>query len=340
MPRWRVNTLFLVALLGVMALPACARRAHEAPLADAQAAPVKDVQRQSASADATISALLASLPDPPASTPSPWVKFEVERALDAQCEVGKSHAALRPDAAWFSAECKGRMPRHLADVLMALPSSLLFASRKTRAGWIDDEVELQAIAGKGLRPDFYVSHNKFAIRSFEGPAEVDTVYWIDGPIRCNTSGSRSTHYPAVAECQDPLRYTLLVKRGADGGLVEATTDVGFTTPDVSAADLNLIKLHTGGGAGPIGDRLHLSPVIRWTADVDPDDPIPRSHPRSIRYGTELHYGFDVWDGRRFVRHQTVAEALWPCTHPFDLAECSDDRFVTKTGQKTPRTRSK
>ena len=53
------------------------------------------------------------------------------------------------------------------------------------------------------------------------------------------------------------------------------------------------------------------------------------HPRAFHFGEQLHFGFDVWDGKRFVRRDKASHDQWPCAPWEDKVVCRDDRFISK-----------
>jgi hypothetical protein len=65
-------------------------------------------------------------------------------------------------------------------------------------------------------------------------------------------------------------------------------------------------------------RLPEVPVIRLYLELRDGGGLPRSHPRALSGGYSgdrvhtAHFGFLVWDGKRFELRDKVQRALWPC----------------------------
>lgn len=335
MTRLPADLLLVATFVATLALPACARRAHEAPSARPPSAPAPALQPQATEEEPATSRSLASLPAPPDATPSPWVEYAVERGMGAECNEGPFAGSMRTSYLTQPA-CRGPMPRHLAEVLLQLPANGLFLSMQQRLDAVSKPVVYRAVAGVGRRPDFLAENHPWAIRSFEGLTEADTVFWLEGPTRCSDDNRGETRYEPVPECERPYRQVALFRRTVEGTLVDVTESVGFDQPVLEAADAKLVNDHTGSGPSPDVWNLQRVPVLRWTSELDPDNPAPIGHPRSFQFGHRLHFGFDVWDGTRFVRREKVSRDQWPCTPGEDAAVCRNDRFIIDSTTTTQR----
>jgi hypothetical protein len=69
-------------------------------------------------------------------------------------------------------------------------------------------------------------------------------------------------------------------------------------------------------------RLGVVPVLRRFRYVPTDDPLFRREPRLFD-AMYLHFGFEEWNGVRFVWKARVDRAIWPCLH--NTANACDDR---------------
>ncbi len=267
------------------------------------------------------------LPRAPEKVPDPWIPYEVEKRMGAEwCPEDAGDDSGRTRYGGLNRPCIGLLPRHLAEVLIAIPTEHIFLPVEARAGQARRSQPYLALPGYGDRPDFMANVDileGIMLRSFEGNSPSDAVYLVVGPFRCIDDDplvAREGEYVLETEaCHAAHAETRLYKWTETGALREVTSDY-LPAPTLTPAEKVLTE--------PF--RPHLSvakldyvPVMRWTIflkdssppgreddhDYDPV-PMPDWVPESKRLDHKLHLGFVVWNGKDFEIRQRVPGALW------------------------------
>lgn len=270
----------------------------------------------------------STLPSAPPSTPDPWTPYGVEKGMGAQwCPEDPNDDSGRTRYGGLNRACLGLLPRHLAEVLVAIPTEHIFLPTDVRAYQARRSQPYLALPGRGKRPDFMASIDileGIQIRSFEGTQPSDTVYLVIGPFKCIDHDrliAREGEYLVETEaCKAAHAEPRLYRWSRKGSLRDVTREY-LPAPAITQAEQALTApfvpyLET--------TRLERAPVMRWTiylkdasppgrADDHDYDPVPMPDwvPKSRRLGSGLHLGFAVWNGKNFELRQRVPRALWP-----------------------------
>jgi len=294
--------------------------------------------------DGDLAALIKSLPEVTARTPDPWVPFEAELASGASWCPEESPAARRPTRRLMRRACRGRLPRSLARVLLAIPEKQIFIPRDVRAGFLGEDVEFTAIPGYGKRPDILALidyEDGIYIRTVEGKDEKDSIILVLGPFYC-LDGRRSFKEIDFTfeqgDCRNAIAATRVYRWSARGNLRDVTVQYlrlpALTLPERAAMEPESLNVEWAG--------LNHAPVLRWigylknrSSETSPCayDPIdmPDNISEDRRLHGVLHFGFLIWNGKRFSLKQRVSSSIWP-----DLA-CDPRR--TAVGCEGPQERS-
>lgn len=187
-----------------------------------------------------------------------------------------------------------------------------------------------------LAADSNGSAFRYWIRSFSGTAPTMTGYLLQVRMPCqDVTVAGKTEHMAAAQQQCRAAGTEFADSGLRAYRVmgdHAPTDVtGELAPAVVAAVRELHDAYRDKGASDVfvdASRLPQVPVLRLVAEMDPEHPLPATATGAFDHGNQVHAGFVVWDGERFVYQKTVPAALWPCPPDKSSLCTKDDRFVT------------
>lgn len=322
----------IAAPLVLAALVAACKPAASQDTAPTATAPAPQAHASAVTSTATAEEF-ASLPQPPATSPQPWVPYVVEKAMGAQwCPEDPNDSTMPSERARSTGlmhkPCLGLLPRHLAQVLLAIPDEDIFIPAAERAALVLEPQGYLAIPGSGTRPDFLGTVDLLegiTLRSFEGKTAADTVYLVLGPFRCIDDtpdiAAEGSYQLDAAACRSALADIRLYAWSGSGTLTDVTAHYlpapQLTPAERAAAEPGSLQL----------DLSHMSqvPALRWTALLrnrnpgsghDDYDPIamPTDIPADRRLGDALHFGFVIWDGKAFQYHQRVPRAQWPTPH--------------------------
>jgi len=322
----------IAAPLVLAALMAACKPAASQDTAPIATAPAPQAQAPTATSAAT-AAELASLPQPPATSPQPWAPYAVEKAMGAQwCPEDPNDSTVPSERARSTGlmhkPCLGLLPQHLAQVLLAIPDKDIFIPAAERAALVREPQGYLAIPGNGTRPDFLGTADfleGITLRSFEGKTTADTVYLVLGPFRCIDDSpdiaAEGSYQLDAAACRSALADTRVYKWSGSGTLSDVTAQY-LPAPQLTPAERAAVE------PGSLQlDLSHLSqvPALRWTALLrnrnpggghDDYEPIamPADIPADKRLGDALHFGFVTWDGKAFQHHQRLPRAQWPTPH--------------------------
>lgn len=306
----------LASLALLVALSACASNDR-----------VERADRGARSSEAT-----SPFPRDPRIGPQSWTPYAVEMSMGAQwCPDDPSDDSGRVRHGGLNRACVGLLPRHLAEVLVAIPTEQIFLSTAERAARVRRPQSYLALPGRGGRPDVMASVDileGILLRSFEGTSPSDTVYLVVGPFRCIDNDplvAREGEYLVGTEaCRSAHAETRIYKWSTPGELRDVTQEY-LVAPAMTPAEQVLtapfipyLDIH----------KLDYVPVMRWTlllkdasppgrADDHDYDPVgmPDWVPDSRRLGSSrLHLGFVVWNGNRFDVVQRVPRAQWPLSY--------------------------
>ena len=293
--------------------------------------------------DGDLAALIKSLPEVTARTPDPWVPFEAEWASGASWCPDESPAARHATRRLMRRACRGRLPRSLARVLLAIPEKQIFIPRDVRAGFLGEDVEFTAIPGHGKRPDILAKidyQEGIFIRSLEGHAEKDSIFLVMGPFQCLDHRRSVLDYQFFFEhgkCRTAISSTRAYRWSPQGKLRDETAK-HLPLPTLTKHDRAFMEFDT---LGVEWSGLNHAPVLRWKAHLKhrpestdcPYDPIemPDSMPAERRLHGALHFGFVIWNGKRFELKQRVTHSQWP--------DLSCDPRRTAIGCESERERS-
>ncbi|MGY1459788.1 hypothetical protein ACW5F0_14275 [Luteimonas sp. A534] len=216
MPRKRLTALQAVALMLATLMAACK------PAVPRDVPGLVDAAPEGWSAEA--SSNLASLPQVPGTEPNSWVPYAVEKRMGAEwCPEDPDDERGRKSGI-LNRPCFGLLPRHLAEVLVAIPEGDIFLPVVTRARHALLPQKYLALPGYGERPDFMAVVDileGITLRSFEGVRPADTVYLVEGPFRCIDNDP-----VAVAEGEYLLQTTACQAAQADIRLYKWSTGAG------------------------------------------------------------------------------------------------------------------
>lgn len=319
MPRKIADSVFVV--LGLAALMAACTAGVPIGTQDADVVvPVHDVTKRLLD--------LSMLPQAPETAPDPWTPYAIEKSMGAEwCPEAPDDDRGR-GGGLLNRPCLGPLPRHLAEVLVGIPTGDIFLSAEVRASYALKPQPYLALPGLGARPDFMTDVDileGIVVRSFDGIDSADTVYLVVGPFLCIDEDplvEREGEYVLqTAGCQSAHADTRLYKWTSAGVLRDVTKDY-LPLPKLSPDERAL--------TGPFKPRLDISelsyvPVMRWTTllrdRLHPDleyvhdyapVPMPDWVPDTKRLGdNKLHLGFVVWNGKNFESRQRVPRSLWP-----------------------------
>lgn len=170
------------------------------------------------------------------------------------------------------------------------------------------------------------------LRTFSGTAPNVTGYLVHLRLPCRelaaTGPANETWQRCSAQGTSAVDTGLRAYRVVDGHAPEDVT--GDIAPATLAAVRKISEAYQDQGAGDVfadTSRLAQVPVLRWTAEADPDRPLPATAAGVFDHGYQVHAGFVVWEGDRFVYRQTVTAAQWPCPAGKPSLCPEEDRYV-------------
>lgn len=271
---------------------------------------------------------LAALPGAPRRAPHPWTPYVIEKGMRAEwCPEDPDDDSGRTRYGGLNRACLGLLPKHLAEVLVAIPEEDIFLPAEVRSDHARRPQPYLALPGRGERPDFMASVDileGILLRSFEGRTPSDTVYLVIGPFKCIDDDplvAREGEYLVETKaCQAAHAETRLYKWSNADTLRDVTTEY-LAAPAMTPAEQAL--------TAPFRPHLDIQeldyvPVMRWTISLrdisspgrveDHDhDPVDMTDwvPNIQRLGSVLHLGFVVWTGESFEVRQRVPRTLWP-----------------------------
>lgn len=292
------------------------------------AAGVQTVASERGAYSSGIESNLAMLPGAPRTVPHPWIPYAIEKGMGAEwCPEDPDDDSGETRYGGLNRACLGLLPKHLAEVMVAIPEEDIFLPAEVRSDQVRRPQPYLALPGRGQRPDFMASVDileGILLRSFEGTTPADTVYLVVGPFKCIDDDplvAREGEYLVEAKaCQAAHAETRLYKWSTLDTLHEVTKEY-LVAPAMTPAEQAL--------TAPLKPYLDIReldyvPVMRWTIslrdvsfpggvddhDYDPVD-MPDWVPDTRRLGSALHLGFVVWTGENFEVRQRVPRTLWP-----------------------------
>lgn len=282
-------------------------------------------QDSARSANRTSTAAPASehaYPAVPSSSPKPWKRFALEQGMGATCSTRSQRTSSGRSALLPADECIGPAPRPLAKVILSLTPSDLGLSVEARGEALKHAVYV-ASPGLGERADFLLASDKFWVRSFESHDPLQTVYLVGG-VSCTDQ---------ALNCKDSRGVRGFRFEGKDR-FVDVSKNVLPAAPTLSEDDVRRYQAYAEPVPSLDVSRLWQVPVLRWVIEFDPDAPLA-GDPRYYNDWAYLHFGFLVWNGKRFDLMDKVDRSRWPCRPVAEgTAACSGpldnrgDRFVT------------
>jgi hypothetical protein len=258
--------------------------------------------------------------------------FQIEKSLGANCVA--TSVENMSEGGLNLGPCKGPLPEHLLRLFMSIPSEQIHLSPERRLEFLARGTSIKAIPGKGPTADFLVRVADVAwIRSLEGPDPAVTTYLVNGPFECpkEPEGTEPIGDVGCVDVGDSLRV-FVVKNGSKP--VDATQRLLSNKLQLPMAEIQRLLSyrvdHPEDALTP-GEltranwdisRLSLVPVLRRYQIIILDDPAARNEPRLYR--SRLHFGFEEWNGERFVWKALVPRASWPCLDAYGRA-CDNRR---------------
>lgn len=316
----------------VDAQPAPAAGPTPVPVAPATAAPV-------AAPPAVVEpAVPAVAPAPPALVIVPLQPEQAtERALGARCPVDLA-GRLATQGELLIGACQGRMPAHLAALLVALPQQDIHLPRSWREREVQQKAWFKAVPGYGQRPDFIVRMGDIWVRSLEGRDADSTFYLVSAPFTCSDQVANRDEYGAepvrvpAGDCREAYVAQRVYQVRGDAAPRDVTADAMPAMPPVTEVD-RARQLSRKGRISLDHSKLQYGPAMRWF--VQYPESAQKGGPRAYGDWNREHIAFVVWTGDRFELREKVARAQWPCdpVAPGDRAcggfpDSGPDLFVT------------
>ncbi|WP_404830267.1 hypothetical protein [Stenotrophomonas maltophilia group sp. Smal32] len=317
---------------GVDAQPARAADPAPAPVAPAVAAPV-------AVPPATVEpAVPAVAPAPPALAIVPLPPEQAtERALGARCPVDLA-GRLATQGDLLIGACQGRMPAHLAALLVALPQQDIHLPRSWREREVQQKAWFKAVPGYGQRPDFIVRMGDIWVRSLEGRDADSTFYLVSAPFTCSDRVANRDEYGAepvrvpAGDCREAYVSQRVYQVRGDAAPRDVTAEAMPAMPPLTEAD-RARQLAREGRITLDHSKLQYGPAMRWF--VQYPETAQKGGPRAFSDWNREHLAFVVWTGDRFELREKVPRSQWPCdpVAPGDRAcggfpDSGPDLFVT------------
>lgn len=238
-------------------------------------------------------------------------------------------------------------PEAISRFLLSLPTHDVLASPALRQRYLQGNLVVQEVPGRGDSQDYLVVDQNgpwygFWTRSFHGARPELTAYLVQvrglcADLRATTPTGTALAAAAERQCRyggnKYFNSGMRAYRVIDGQPPEDVTASIAPDPAVSKAQRDQ---YASMGAGPIlaeDENLGQVPVFRWVVEFDPEHTSASPDPPIFNGGHNAHAGFIVWNGERFERKTTVPRALWPCRAAGHPVECpprspDGDPFIT------------
>ena len=317
--------------------------AQPAPAADPAPAPVPPAAAAPVAASPAVvePTVPAVAPAPPALAIVPLPPEQAtERALGARCPVDLA-GRLATQGDLLIGACQGRMPAHLAALLVALPQQDIHLPRSWREREVQQKAWFKAVPGYGQRPDFIVRMGDIWVRSLEGRDADSTFYLVSAPFTCSDRVANPDEYGAepvrvpAGDCREAYMAQRVYQVRGDAAPRDVTADAMPAMPQVTEAE-RARQLSREGRISLDHSKLQYGPAMRWF--VQYPESAQKGSPRAYSDWNREHIAFVVWTGDRFELREKVARAQWPCdpVAPGDRAcggfpDSGPDLFVTANG---------
>lgn len=321
-----------------VAVPMAAEAVAAAPAPEARVAATPPVTPVAAPPAVVEPAVPAVAPAPPALVIVPLQPEQAtERALGARCPVDLA-GRLATQGELLIGACQGRMPAHLAALLVALPQQDIHLPRSWREREVQQKAWFKAVPGYGQRPDFIVRMGDIWVRSLEGRDADSTFYLVSAPFTCSDQVANRDEYGAepvrvpAGDCREAYVAQRVYQVRGDAAPRDVTADAMPAMPPVTEAD-RARQLSRKGRISLDHSKLQYGPAMRWF--VQYPESAQKGGPRAYGDWNREHIAFVVWTGDRFELREKVARAQWPCdpVAPGDRAcggfpDSGPDLFVT------------
>lgn len=321
-----------------VAVPMAAEAVAAAPAPEVRVAATPPVTPVAAPPAVVEPAVPAVAPAPPALVIVPLQPEQAtERALGARCPVDLA-GRLATQGELLIGACQGRMPAHLAALLVALPQQDIHLPRSWREREVQQKAWFKAVPGYGQRPDFIVRMGDIWVRSLEGRDADSTFYLVSAPFTCSDQVANRDEYGAepvrvpAGDCREAYVAQRVYQVRGDAAPRDVTADAMPAMPPVTEAD-RARQLSRKGRISLDHSKLQYGPAMRWF--VQYPESAQKGGPRAYGDWNREHIAFVVWTGDRFELREKVARAQWPCdpVAPGDRAcggfpDSGPDLFVT------------
>lgn len=321
-----------------VAVPMAAEAVVAAPAPEVRVAATPPVTPVAAPPAVVEPAVPAVAPAPPALVIVPLQPEQAaERALGARCPVDLA-GRLATQGELLIGACQGRMPAHLAALLVALPQQDIHLPRSWREREVQQKAWFKAVPGYGQRPDFIVRMGDIWVRSLEGSDADSTFYLVSAPFTCSDQVANRDEYGAepvrvpTGDCREAYVAQRVYQVRGDAAPRDVTADAMPAMPPVTEAD-RARQLSRKGRISLDHSKLQYGPAMRWF--VQYPESAQKGGPRAYGDWNREHIAFVVWTGDRFELREKVARAQWPCdpVAPGDRAcggfpDSGPDLFVT------------
>jgi hypothetical protein len=266
------------------------------------------------------------------STEAATTKFRVERSLGATCTAGGSDAATTDyEAMRGQVSCIGRLPKHVVDALSNLPQSHPRLTPRIRQKIVEGTFPYRAVPGLGQRADVIAILDEFDglwVRTFEGPDPRTTVLLVFGPIGERYAPLLGDYrlYRIVGE-RPPVDVSNRLMPKPPTLMAAERARYGPYIKEYGDAENSDLVLSTIG----LSDRPHMVWQLAPPNVGDYYPPLlPDRDPR-LADGS-FHFGFVVWNGRRFELRKKIRYTQWSCLNyavrsdqPGAFKPCAEDR---------------
>ncbi|CAM0125245.1 conserved exported hypothetical protein [Stenotrophomonas geniculata] len=321
-----------------VAVPMAAEAVAAAPAPEVRVAATPPVTPVAAPPAVVEPAVPAVAPAPPALVIVPLQPEQAtERALGARCPVDLA-GRLATQGELLIGACQGRMPAHLAALLVALPQQDIHLPRSWREREVQQKAWFKAVPGYGQRPDFIVRMGDIWVRSLEGRDADSTFYLVSAPFTCSDQVANRDEYGAepvrvpAGDCREAYVAQRVYQVRGDAAPRDVTADAMPAMPPVTEVD-RARQLSRKGRISLDHSKLQYGPAMRWF--VQYPESAQKGGPRAYGDWNREHIAFVVWTGDRFELREKVARAQWPCdpVAPGDRAcggfpDSGPDLFVT------------
>jgi len=231
-----------------------------------------------------------------------------------------------------------RLPADVAAVLSALFTHQALLPADIRQRILAQDAYVVDLPQPGGRHDYLAADRdgpdfRYWLRTFSGTAPNVTGYLVQLRVPCRELATANPADEAWQRCS--AQGTGVVDTGLRAYRVVGGHAPENVTGDIAPATLAAVRKTSGAyqrqGAGDVfadTSRLTQGPVLRWTAEADPEQPLPATAAGVFDHGNQVHAGFLVWEGDRFHYRQTVTAAQWPCLAGKPSLCTDEDRYVT------------